>query len=33
MNQYIPGSSEESNPDPKAEAWASKNHGLVMIEL
>jgi hypothetical protein len=25
MNQYIPGSSEESNPDPKAEAWASKN--------
>ena len=25
MNQYIPGSFEESNPDPKAEAWASKN--------
>ena len=25
MNQYIPGSSEESNPDPRAEAWASKN--------
>jgi len=25
MNQYIPDSSEESNPDPRAEAWASKN--------
>ncbi len=25
MNQYIPDSSEESNPDPIAEAWASKN--------
>ena len=25
MDQYIPDSSEESNPDPRAEAWASKN--------
>jgi len=25
MNQYIPDSSEESNPDPRAETWASKN--------
>jgi len=25
LNQYIPDSSEESNPDPRAEAWASKN--------
>jgi hypothetical protein len=25
VDQYIPDSSEESNPDPRAEAWASKN--------
>ena len=25
MDQYIPDSSEESSPDPRAEAWASKN--------